>query len=175
MRGAVTLLTISSLALAGCSGFRDSGANPANWFGSSQSAPRAAPADAEAGAVNPLIPEDGDSIFARKPEAETYAGTPIYTVKNLTVEPSAGGAIVKATGVSLRQGAYDVRLWPENDGEPVNGVLTYTMRAIQRADTPQGPERTRRVSAGQFVSDQTLTQVRSVHVLGRTTTATTRR
>jgi hypothetical protein len=173
MRGLVTLLTISSLTLAGCSGFRDSRANPVNWFGQSRSTPQPAPVQSDA--VNPLIPERRDSIFRRRSDAETYVGTPIYAVENVAVEPAAGGAIVTATGISLRQGAFDVRLWPENDGEPVDGVLTYTMRAVQRTDTPQGPVQTRRVSAGQFVSTQTLEAVRSVHVLGATTAATTRR
>ncbi|PVA11805.1 hypothetical protein DC366_02315 [Pelagivirga sediminicola] len=173
MRGLVTLLTISSLTLAGCSGLRESRANPANWFGPSRTVERAAPAGTAA--ANPLIPEQSDSIFRRRSEAERYVGTPIYAVENVVVEPSAGGAIVKATGLSLRQGAFDVRLWPENGGVPVDGVLTYTMRAIQRADTPQGPEQTRRVNAGQFVSRQTLSGLRGVTVLSQTTTATSRR
>lgn len=174
MRGLVILLTISSLTLAGCSGFRDSRANPVNWFGQSTTAPRSAPVnDATA---NPLIPaERSNSIFRRRPDAERYAGTPIYAVQDVVVEPSSGGAIVKATGFSLRQGAFDVRLWPEDNGAPVDGLLTYTMRAVQRADTPQGPEQTRRVSAGQFVSSQTLEKVRGVRVLSQTTTATSSR
>ncbi|HEY9039717.1 MAG TPA: hypothetical protein VIN05_12340 [Roseovarius sp.] len=173
MRSLVTLLTISSLTLAGCSGFRDSRANPANWFGQSRTAERSAPVQDPA--VNPLIPERSNSLFRRKSGAEIYVGTPIYAVQDVVVEPSAGGAIVKATGVSLRQGAFDVRLWPENDGAPVEGMLTYTLRAIQRSDTPQGPEQTRRVSAGQFVSDQVLSQVRGVRVLSQTTTAVSSR
>ena len=173
MRSLVTLLTISSLTLAGCSGFSESRVNPANWFGQSRTAERSAPAGNAA--VNPLIPEKSNSIFRRKSDAETYAGTPIYAVQTVVVEPSAGGAIVKATGISLQQGAFDVRLLPENGGAPIEGMLTYTMRAIQRVDTPQGPEQTRRVSAGQFVSRQTLDEVRGVRVLSQTTTATSSR
>ncbi|MCQ0092877.1 hypothetical protein FGD77_14560 [Roseovarius sp. M141] len=169
----MTLLTISSLSLAGCSGFGDSRANPANWFGPGRTAEQSAPVQDPA--ANPLIPEQSNSIFRRKSDAETYAGTPIYAVQNVVVAPSAGGAIVKATGVSLRQGAFDVRLWPENGGAPVDGMLTYTMRAIQLVNTPQGPEQTRRVSAGQFVSSQTLDRVRGVRVLSQTTTATSNR
>ncbi|WP_113912577.1 hypothetical protein [Roseovarius dicentrarchi] len=173
MRGLVTFLTISSLTLAGCSGFGSSRANPANWFGPSNAAPRSAPV--QDASVNPLIPEQTNTIFRRKRGPAAYLGTPIYAVQNVVVEPSAGGAIVTATGVSLRQGAFDVRLWPENEGEPVDGVLTYTLRAIQRVDTPQGPEQTRRVSAGQFVSSQTLDRVRGVRVLSQTTTASSNR
>jgi hypothetical protein len=169
MRGLVTLLTISGLVLAGCAGFRGSSADPANGSGSGQAATAGAPA------ANPLLPEEGESIFRRKSDAEIYAGTAIHAVQDVTVEPASGGAIVKATGVSLRQGAFDVRLWPENGGVPVEGMLTYTLRAVQRADTPQGPEQTRRVSAGQFVSSQTLAAARGVRVLSQTTTATSTR
>lgn len=173
MRFAIAFLVISGMALSACGGLRDSRANPANWFGKSKVERRAAPVEAEA--YNPLIPEQRDSIFQRKSEEETYEGTAIYAVQGVTVERSAGGAIIKATGVSLRQGAFDVRLWPENDGEPVDGVLTYSLRAVQRADTPQGPEQTRRVSAGQFVTTQTLDAVRTIRVIGQTNAATTRR
>lgn len=173
MRRLVTLLTISSLALAGCSGFRDSRANPANWFGKSRTVERV---DAVEGAsANPLIPEKRNSIFQRKSEAEKYAGTPIYAVEGISVSPSWGGAVVTATGFSQRQDAYDVRLWPENDGEPVDGVLTYTLRAVQFANKPQGPIQTRRVTAGQFVSTQTLGRVRQIRVIGATNIATSKR
>ncbi|MCZ4352397.1 hypothetical protein O4H61_07700 [Roseovarius aestuarii] len=174
MRFAITFLMVSSLTLSACGGLRDSRANPANWFGGSKIERRTAPVEAEA--YNPLIPEKRDSIFQRKSEEETYEGTPIYAVEGVAVERSSGGAIIKATGLSLRQGAFDVRLWPENkDEKPVDGVLTYTLRAVQRTDTPQGPERTRRVSAGTFVTTQTLESVRVIRVLGQTNTATTRR
>lgn len=174
MRKLVTVLLISSLGLSGCSGFRDSGANPMNWFGKSTTV-KTSPAPINTESANPLIPEKDDSIFRRKSGAETYTGTPIYAVQDVVIERAAGGAIVKATGLSLRQGAYDVRLWPENGGEPVDGVLSYTLRAVQRPDTAQGPEHTRRVNAGHFVKDKTLGMVREVRVLGQINTATSRR
>ncbi|MFD0858321.1 hypothetical protein [Roseovarius aquimarinus] len=168
MRAVVTLVTISSLTLAGCSGFRDSRANPANWFGGGRSAPALT---TDAAAANPLIPEERDSIFRRAPEEERYQGTPIHAVQEVLIEPSSGGAIIKATGLSLRQGAFDVRLVPENEGVPVDGVLSYTLRAVQRTDTPQGPEQTRRVSAGRFITAQTLREAREVRVLAQTNSA----
>jgi hypothetical protein len=173
MRSLVTVMMISGLLLTGCSGFRESRANPGNWFGSSSTVERAAPTDAQT--FNPLIPEKRDSILQRKSEAESYEGTPIYAVEGVMIERSAGGAIIKATGQSLRQGAFDVRLWPENGGEPANGALTYTMRAIQRTDTPQGAAQTRRVEAGHFISTQTLEEVSEIRVIGATNIATTRR
>ena len=163
---------ISSLTLAGCSGFGGSRANPANWFGGG-SAP--VPASSASGEANPLIPEKRDSILRRKSADERYEGTPIHAVENVVIERTSGGAIIKATGLSLRQGAYDVRLVPDNRDKPVGGVLTYSMRALQRTDTPQGPERTRRVSAGAFISAQALDETREVRILGLNNTATARR
>lgn len=173
MRRLMTVLMISSLTLAGCSGFRDSRANPANWFGKSSTVERTT--TASSAQANPLIPDESDSIFARKSRVTEYIGTPIHAVQAVTVERSSGGAIVKATGLSLRQGAFDVRLWPENRGEPVNGILTYTLRAIQRTDTAQGPEQTRRVTAGQFVSSKVLDDVREIRVQGLNNTVATSR
>lgn len=173
MRRVVIIAAISSLTLAGCSGFRDSRANPSNWFGGGRSAPQPAPAEAS---VNPLIPEENrNSIFQRASDEERYQGTPIYAVEQVIIERSSGGAIIKATGMSLRQGAFDVRLIPENEGTPVDGVLTYTLRAVQRADTPQGPEQARRVHAGSFVSNQTLDETREIRVLAQTNSAASRR
>ncbi|MEB8386386.1 hypothetical protein OO012_04020 [Rhodobacteraceae bacterium KMM 6894] len=173
MRFAILFLMVSGLTLSACSGMRDSRANPANWFGGSKVERRAAPVAAET--FNPLIPEQRESIFRRKSEEAAYDGTLLYAVEDVSVERSAGGAIIKATGLSLRQGAFDVRLVPENKGEPVDGVLTYAMRALQRTDTPQGPDQTRRVRAGVFITSQMLAKVRAVQVLGQTNTATTRR
>lgn len=173
MRGLVISLAISGLALTGCAGFRDSGANPANWFGASTAEAR--PVPATSGGSNPLIPEGSESIFRRKSDADSYAGTPIYVVESVVVEPAAGGAIVTATGLSRRQGAFDVRLSPENGGMPMDGILVYTMRTVQRDDTPPGAEQTRRVTAGQFVPKKLLEQVRGVRVQGLTTTATSTR
>ena len=173
MRSLVMLLTLSGLTLTGCSGNQDTAAHPANWFGDSQMTETGAPG--QPAADNPLIPERSTSIFRRKSGAETYTGTPIYAVQNVVVEKSAGGAIVTATGISQRQGAFDVRLLPENRGVPIDGMLTFTMRAVQQDDTPQGPEQTRRVSAGKFVSSKTLDNVRGVQVLSQTTAITSRR
>lgn len=161
MRTLVTMMVISTLLLTACG--RDSRANPRNWFGSSKvERPARTTADTT---TNPLIPEKSNSIFRRRADGEIYKGTPIHAVSDVTIEPSAGGAIVKATGIALRQGVFDVRLRPVNKGEPVDGVLTYTLEAVQPVNTPQGPVQTRTVNAGQFVSTQTLDEVSAIRVI----------
>ncbi|UXX83402.1 hypothetical protein [Roseovarius pelagicus] len=177
-RRALLLMLGSTTALAACGrGVRDSNWNPGNWFGRSRVERRAARAAASETPqeVNPLIPEQRDSIFRRKSDEEKYAGTPIHTVTDLVIERSSGGAIVRATGVSMRQGAFDVRLKSQNDGEPQNGVMTYMLEAVQPTNLPQGTQRSRTVNAAIFISDQTLNEVRTIRVAGLTNARTSAR
>jgi len=170
MRTLLTLTVISSLLLSGCSGWRDSRANPANWFGNSRSSPVEETAP---GNTNPLIPER-TSILRRNRE-EVYAGTPVDQVTSLTIERKPGGAIVRASGLSARQGAHDVRLTSETDGDPVDGVLTFTLEAIQPADTPRGSRVSRSFNAARFVSRAVLERVDTIRVVGGRNVQTTRR
>ncbi|MDT8326175.1 MAG: hypothetical protein RQ750_02145 [Roseovarius sp.] len=172
MRILLALTMVSSMLLAGCGGLRDSRANPANWFGKSQSRPVAAtPSET----VNPLIPEKEESIFRRN-KAEVYLGTPIDQIAEMKIERTSDGAIIRVIGRSLRQGAFDVRLVPDTkDGRPVNGVLSYRLLALQPGNQPQGSERARTVQAAVFVSTQTLEQARTITVSGARNTQTSTR
>ena len=164
MHRRVFLSMTGAFALTGCSGYRQSRINPRNWFGRSTARPREV---AAADGSNPLIPEREDSIFRRGPREEVYDGTPVDQVTALAVERTSDGAIIRVTGQTVRQGAFDVRLVPEQPMDaPVSGVLSYELQAVQPSDTPQGPARTRLVQAGVFVSNQTLAQVTQVRVRG---------
>jgi len=166
MQRRVFLSMTGAFALAGCGGFRDSRINPRNWFGRSTARPRSTGA-ASTGGGNPLIPEDDGSIFRRRNREVVYPGTPVDQVTALAVERTSDGAIIRATGRTLRQGAFDVRLVPEQpENAPVGGVLSFELQAVQPSDTPQGPARTRQVQTGVFVSNQTLEQVSQISVRG---------
>lgn len=166
MQRRVFLSMAGAFTLAGCGGFRESRINPRNWFGRSTSRPRDATATApESG--NPLIPDREDSIFRRRNRESVYQGTPVDQITALAVERTSEGAIIRATGQTERQGAFDIRLVPEQPMDaPVSGVLSFAMQAIQPSDTPQGAARARQVQAGVFVSNQTLEQVTQVRVRG---------
>jgi len=165
MHRRVFLSMAGALALTGCGGFRESRVNPRNWFGRSRSRSRAAPAPATEN-TNPLIPEREDSIFRRNRKV-VYEGTLVDQITAMEIERTSDGAIIRVTGLPLRQGAYDVRLVPENDDKaPVNGVLGLELRAIQSDTMPQGPDRARRVQAAVFVSRQNIERAEEIRVRG---------
>ena len=77
---------------------------------------------------------------------------------------------MRAVGVTTRQGAYDVRLLPLYEGEPVDGVITYEFLAMQPINTPQGPEHTRRIQAAQPLSFGELEAVKTIRVIAKRNT-----
>lgn len=167
MKRRVFLSLAAAGVLAGCGGFRESRANPRNWFGRSRSRRRdAAAADPD---VNPLIPERGedtgilDAIRRRRKDAP-YTGTPVAEIAALSVERASGGAIIRVRGLAAQQDVHDVRLIADTpDGEPAGGVLGYELRAVHAPETTAQP---REVEAAVFVSDKTLETVREIRVRG---------
>lgn len=171
MRTPIFVTLVASLILASC-GWRDSRANPRNWFGNSQDVPVEAAVVEE---VNPLIPTQRRGIFARPEAVDT--SVPIGSISELRIEPTPSGAIIYATGVADRQGAFSARLVPENeDLLPVDGVLSFTLRVVYpREPTQIGSEFSRTVHEAFTVSDQTLAQVRTIRVEGERNAKESRR
>jgi hypothetical protein len=163
MKRRVFLGLAAAGALAGCGGFRESRANPRNWFGRSRSRTRKAAVEEEP--VNPLIPKKEESgLFDRMRKEKPYAGTLVAEITDLEVERASGGAIIRVRGRATQQEIYDVRLVPDDpDGEPIDGVLGYQLRAVHPADAPDRP---REVLAAVFASDKTLEKVREIRVRG---------
>ena len=163
MRRRVFLSLAAASVLAGCGGFRQSRVNPRNWFGRSRSR-RVAETSAEN--TNPLIPQQEDSIFRRR-RTEVYEGTPVDQISEMVIERTSDGAIIRVTGLPLRQGAYDVRLISDDPkGDPVNGQLGYRLMAVQPDTTPQGLPRMREVRAAVFVSAPKLERTDIIRVSG---------
>ncbi len=169
MRTFVAVLLISSIVLSGCSRLRDSRLNPGNWFGGSRSVPVATSSEA----ANPLIPER--TTIRRRDRREIYVGTPVDQVTDLKVERTTAGAIVHVTGISLRQGAFDVRLISDTKGDPVDGVLIFKLLAVQPTNQPQGQPRQRTVHVARFVSNNDLAATRTIRVIGARNERVTKR
>jgi len=173
MRISLPLLLAATLGLGACASARDSAFNPSNWFGRAS-----AEAATDGAAVNPLIPQNSEGIFARRTaEADAYAGRPIDEITNLTVERIQGGAIIRATGRATRQGVHAVRLTPLTvDETPIKGVLTYRLEGVLPARaTPTGAAATREGTAARQITDQELRGVRTIRVEGVRNARVTRR
>lgn len=164
------LLLCSALALAGCGGgLANSWVNPVNWFGNSRSEavdPRAA--------TNPLIPARKGNMF-RRGKAE-YAGVPVDQITALRIERRPGGAIVHTVGVTDVIGYHNVRLEPDNENGPVDGVLAYTLKAERPSSTVGvGGEAARQINAAVFLTDQELNEIKTITVRGARNQRSTRR
>ena len=148
MRLPVTGLLILALVLAGCGRMRESRLNPFNWFGRSQ--------ETTVVATDPIVPgRPGDPRIL------------VAQVTEMEVARHPGGAIVRATGLPPTQGWWDAALVAENNGEPVDGVLTYRFVVDQplkqtRVSTPQSRE----VTAAAYLSDVKLADISQIVVLG---------
>ena len=164
MHKSISMLVISSVLLAGCGQSR---LNPLNWFGRAERVETVAAEDA-----NPLIPRRR-GMFAR--EEAGYAGALVAVARDMKLERTPGGAILRVTGLAAAQGSWDVRLEETNEGEPVEGVLTYELRAIATPNAAVGGERTRLLTVATYVSDQQLATARSVQVVAAQNSLISRR
>lgn len=176
MRLLTTTVLIATLTLSACGTIRDSRVNPFNWFGNARSEPVERDTRAE---TNPLIPvaDRGGLFRSTRDVVEEYRGVPVDQVSGLVIERVPGGAIVRATGISAFDNPFAVRLSPTTDDfEPVDGVLTFRLEA----ERPRRPSRTtstrvRTVTAGLYLSDRELRDVRVIRVEGERNAQTTSR
>lgn len=155
MRRRQFLTTAAALALSGC-GFGESRLNPLNWFRS----------DPDTTTASPIVierPSDRRPLVAE--------------VTSLVVEPTPGGAIIRATGLPPEQGWWDAALVnADRDGQPVDGILTYSFRARPpRTRTRVSTARSRELTAAVAVSNVTLSATRQIRVTGALNSRTARR
>lgn len=170
MRISIALLMVAGVAVSGCGGWRDSGVNPRNWFGNSKevTASTENPED-----VNPLLPVKAEeSIFARKDAPDE--SVLIVSVSALKIERTSTGAIVYATGLADRQGAYNVHLRPDIDAP--EGTLSFQFKADYPSyATHQGTELTRTVRAAFSLTTGELEGIKLIRVTGAQNAQETRR
>ncbi|MBK5945546.1 hypothetical protein CCR83_03540 [Rhodobacter veldkampii DSM 11550] len=146
----VAVMTLS-LVLAGCGTIRESRINPFNWFGKSEDGPAT------------LTPSASEATADARPL--------VQQVTQLEVAPAHGGVIVQAAGLPPTQGWWNAELVAENDGQPVDGVLSFRFvlipplagtPAANRVSTPQSRE----VTVATFVPNGDLAQVARISVTG---------
>ena len=138
--------------LSGCASVNESRFNPLNWFGSEEET------------LDPIAVEN-----ERRPLVAEITG--------LAIERTPGGAIIRATALPPTQGWHDAELVSvDQDGEPIDGVLSYAFRAVPpEEDQRQSTERSRELSAAVFVSNIVLGNTRVVQVTGQQNSRAIRR
>lgn len=164
MRILTTAVLISAVSLSACGAIGETDVNPINWFGKGRVS-KAVSEQSEP--TNPLIAEAKGGLFKMKRDrGAIYLGTPIDQVTNLVIERVPGGAIIRATGLTAVQGVFQVQLTPTTEDEkPVNGVLTYRLEGIRPPSARAvGSMLTRTVVAARALTDQELSDVRTIRV-----------
>lgn len=169
MRIILTTALVSALALPGCGGsIGGSAYNPLNWFGKSRSE------TVSTEQSNALIPQR--SALKRGPVE--YQGVLVAQVLEMSIEPAAGGAILRVKGLTPTLGAYNVQLVPEFDLEEDGPLQTleYSLKTeFSTRSRPAAPERSRELTAAVFLSDEDLEGVRTIRVTGAENARSVRR
>lgn len=173
MHKTLSVLLFAAMSVSACGGWRDSRANPSNWFGSSTPSPTEVSADD----ADALVPQQssGKGLFAR-PDAEDNS-VPIAVINELRIDPTPTGAIIYASGTAIRQGAFNAQLARVRSEElSKNGIMEFTFRVdYPEYATVQGNERSRMVSDATTVSNQDLEGIRMVRVVGQQNALESRR
>ena len=174
MRISLIVFLMASLLLASCGGWSESRGNPRNWFGKSREVP-VQEAQINTEAANPLIPQK--SAISKRPEkADTSVA--IASVSELRVERTPTGAIILATGIASRQGAYDaeLRLEPAVEGDGPSTTLTYTFRVVYpKYLTTTGSAHSRTIHVARSLTTQDLSGTNLIRVRSEQNTLETRR
>jgi hypothetical protein len=158
MLRALTLTLCAALTLSACARIAESRFNPLNWFGRSVAS---TPAEA---AVRPLVP---GATAAQDPR------TLIGTVTALTIDRTADGGILRATGVAPTQGFHNAELVLIGAEA---GVLTYEFRVTAPpAGAAQGAQDSRTLVSARVLTGAELAGIAAIQVLGATNAQTLRR
>lgn len=159
MRKTLVVFLAAALVLSGCDSWRKSRVNPSNWGGGEVASPENVAIETD----NELIPQR-TNLFKR-PDAEDLS-RPIANITELRVERTTTGAIIMATGVASRQGAYDAELRPDPvTKDTPKGLLSYTFVVVYpKEGSPAGSELSRTVRAAVSLSTQELAGVRTIQV-----------
>ncbi len=140
-----TVLTgLAGLAvLEGCGRVRSSRLNPFNWFGRSSS--------------SETLPETTVEAVDPRPLVETVAV--------LRVEPTPGGAIVRATGLPRTQGWHTASLVTAPTEDPAEVEFQFRAMPPARPENSGSPA-SRELVVAAHLTRQELSGVRRVRVVG---------
>ena len=149
MRRIVVPLLLLSLVGA-CSQISSSRLNPTNWLRDQEGPPS-------------LIPEENMISGLAKRE---YAGTPIYQIADLKLDPTSDGKILIVTAYATRAGAANAKF--EAVETAPAGELHFVLNAEVDIRLPVGTPQNRQLTAGKFLSTGTLDSIRKIVIIGET-------
>lgn len=158
MQKPLALTLAGALVLAGC-GWKESRVNPVNWFGKSEPVEVVVTEN-----TNPLLPqkEQKRGLFDKREDVDN--SVLVGQLAELRIDRTNIGAIIHATAIADRQGAYDVELRPVEHTE--QDVLTLEFRVVYPEDpTVAGSDYSRTVRAARSVTHQGLEGIRLIRVL----------
>ena len=149
MRRIVVPLLLLSLVGA-CSQNSSSRLNPTNWLRAHEGSPS-------------LIPEEN---MIRGITEREYAGTPIYQIADLKLDPTSDGKILVVTAYATRAGAANVEF------EAVETAPARELHFILNAEVdvrlPVGSPINRQLTVGKFLSTGTLNGIHKIVIIGET-------
>lgn len=155
----VIVLLCASLALSACAKVAGSRLNPMNWFG--HHAAVVAPTAAQV----PLTPADRVQIVDTR--------VPVEQVLSASLDRSASGAILRATGQAAGLGYFNAELVAVDSPR---GTLTFELRAEAPAGaTAGGAAAARQVTVATALSSADLAGISRVVVQGTRNSVTLRR
>ena len=154
MKTPILALVIVAVVLVGCGNMRQSRLNPRNWFGTSQE-------------ERPALGQVTDMIDNRALVAQ---------ITELAIESTSSGALLRAEAVMPTAGWWDAELVPDNNGRPVQGVMTFRfVAAAPREPAPDTGVRSRTLVVAYPLSSALLQVTSEVVVTGSSNSRRIRR
>lgn len=154
MRLVLVALLSLTLAVPACGRIGESRINPMNWFGGSRD-------------ERPDLGPTSDITDNR---------ALVVRVTELSIERTSSGALIRAEGLTRSAGWWDAQLVPENNGVPLDGVLSFRfVAAAPREPVPDTGERSRTLVVAYPVSTAILEQTSAVVVNGQENSRRARR
>ncbi|MGB3146206.1 MAG: hypothetical protein WBA91_00455 [Paracoccaceae bacterium] len=150
----LTALTLP-VALSACGRIGQSKLNPFNWFGRSRRKNQQA-------TLAPNEAADGRLL--------------VREVTQMELSRMPTGVIVTAYGLPPTQGWWKADLVADNHGDPVDGVLTFRFLVFPPdAPQPVSTTQSRELSAGAFISNVRIDQIKEIVVQGELNARSTSR
>lgn len=150
MRKPLLAAMAAVMFVGACATVRESRLNPLNWFGRS---------------------EASSSVAVQAPRDPRVMVDQVVT---MAVEPTPGGAILRATGLPPTQGWWDGVLVPEPTDRAGELVFRFVLQPppdARRISTPQSRE----VTVATYLTDFRLEGIRRITVTGANNARTTAR